>query len=298
MEGQGNFGERQEGTAKDWGFHAHLSIYRFAADYVRGRRCLEIGCGTGYGSRHLRDAGAASLVAIDKDEAVVARLRGRHPTVDFLARDIDLDGLGVPARSCDLVFSSNVFEHLAYPDRALADAAAALADDGLAIIAVPPITTVGMLAENARNVFHVNNIPTWAWTAKLGRYFHAVRRHRHWVAPRRLTAAGEIDRARCRLGDFTFPAATGDEPTITAIFVAERPRRPPLEGPTEAETCPAEWRPAKVEADARQAALTDLKRQLVEIGTWAADNRHRGVDAGFIVDSVCRQLQYLTGRAA
>lgn len=298
MDAQGNFGERQDAAGRDWGYHAHLSIYRFAADFVRGRRCLEIGCGTGYGSRFLRDAGATSLVAIDKDAAVLTGLRARHPDIDFLARDIDLDGLGVPERSCDVVFASNVFEHLSYPHEALAAAATTLSEDGLAIIAVPPITSIGMLSENARNIFHVNNIPTWAWMAKLGRYFHAVRRYRHWVVPHRITASGGIDRTQAGPDDFTFSESEADEPTITAIFVAERPRRPVLAPLPDGEACPASWRAAKVEADARQRMVTDLKLQLAEIGAWAADNRSRGVDPDFIVDSVCRQLAFLTGQAA
>lgn len=223
----------------------------------------------------------------------------KHPGITFLSRDLDLDGLDLPAGSVDLVFSSNVFEHLAYPDSAIEAAASALTDDGIAIIAVPPITSVGALVENARNIFHINNIPTWAWAAKLGRYFHQVRRYRHWVRPERVSRSGAILRDDPRPDDFVFAAVEGHAAeTITAIFVAEQPRRPPLARTAVEEGCPAEWKAAKVEADARQAALTDLKRQLVEIGTWAADNRQRGVDAGFIVDSVCRQLEFLTGRAA
>lgn len=293
----GNFGERQEADRRDWGFHAHRSIYEFASRFVTGRRCLEIGCGTGYGSHRLLEAGAAAVVAIDKDAAVVDSLRRALPDIDCRCRDLDLDGLGVSPRSCDLVFSSNVFEHLAYPDLVLAEAAAALTDDGTAIIAVPPVTSIELLAANARNIFHVTNIPPRAWLAKLGRYFHDVRWYRHWVVPRLVKADGDIDREAAGAGDFTFAPQDDEQArTITAIFVASRPRRPPIAEPGAGECCPPAWRAAKVEADARQSVVMDLKRQLAEIEAWARENRDGGVDPAFILDGVCRQLSFLTAR--
>jgi len=41
-------------------FLAHLAVYDFAARLAPGRRVLDLGCGTGYGSAHLLAAGAAA----------------------------------------------------------------------------------------------------------------------------------------------------------------------------------------------------------------------------------------------
>ena len=294
---RGNFGERQESGRHDWGYYAHLSIYAFAAEFVRGRRCLEIGCGTGYGAQYLEaEGGAASVVAIDKDESQIEELRTRFPTITFLPRDLDLDGLNVAAHSVDVVFSSNVFEHLAYPDPVLTAAASALAEDGVAIIAVPPIMTVGMLAENAKNVFHINNIPIWAWTAKLGRYFQSVQTYRHWVRADRIDDQGRILRDRPSLADFVFTEDDSCNPsTITAVFVCGGPRRPPLPPSAGPEGCPPEWRALKVEADARQEMVTDLRRELAAAAAWARENRQAGTDPTFILEGVCRQLEFLSG---
>lgn len=303
MDSTGNFGERQEDGAADWGYLAHRSIYEFAARQAPGKRCLDIGCGAGYGVDVFLRGGARAVVAIDKDEAGLEALRRRHPQATFHARDLDLEGLALAPASVDFAFSSNVFEHLAYPDRVLADVAAALVDAGIAIVAVPPVASVGMLAENAKNIFHIHNIPPWAWAAKLRRYFHDVAVYRHWVRPERLAADGGIVREDPRGDDFVFEPAGAPAPgrcveTITAIFVASGPRRPPLEPATRAEQCPEEWRAAKVEADARQEMVVDLKRHIAEVERWAADNRALGTDPAFIVESVCRQLRFLTGRAA
>jgi len=291
-----NFGERQDADRKDWGYYANLSIYEFAASWARGKRCLEIGCGTAYGANHLMQSGAASVLAIDKDESNISQLEQRFPAIRFIARDLDIEGLDVPAQSVDVVFSSNVFEHLAYPDPVLADANRALSKDGVAILAVPPIVLVGMLAMNAKNIFHINNIPTWAWVRKLQRYFHNVQSYRHWVRAEKLSSSDSIIRDNAELDDFVFTqVAEHEAKTITAIFVCVGPRKSPIATPVENEGCPPEWRAAKVEADARQEMVTDLKRELSSMRKWIEENRDAGTGAAFILDGVCRQLQFLSG---
>jgi 2-polyprenyl-3-methyl-5-hydroxy-6-metoxy-1,4-benzoquinol methylase len=46
-------------------FWEHIGRYRFARDFVRGRRVLDIACGEGYGAAALARAGAASVIGID-----------------------------------------------------------------------------------------------------------------------------------------------------------------------------------------------------------------------------------------
>ncbi|HEV3313247.1 MAG TPA: hypothetical protein VG815_22280, partial [Chloroflexota bacterium] len=40
-------------------FWEHIARYRFAKDFVRGKRVLDIACGEGYGASSLAKAGAA-----------------------------------------------------------------------------------------------------------------------------------------------------------------------------------------------------------------------------------------------
>lgn len=296
MSGAGNFGERQKSDARDWGLFAHLSIYDFASRFVAGKRCLEIGCGTGYGTEHLLQADPLSMVALDKEESAVATLRRKGVGAEFFARDLDLEGLGLADREFDFVFSSNVFEHLAYPDDLLAQITAVLTTDGAALIAVPPICTPGMLSANAQNIFHINNIPPWAWRSKLSRYFHSVKCVRHWVSANRIDHLGQIKREDAGIDDFVFTEepALGFE-TITSIFLAHKPREKPLPPDELAESCPAWWRAKKIEADARQWRLTELLQNLDEARRWAASNRAKGVDPNFILDGIQRHLLLLTG---
>jgi SAM-dependent methyltransferase len=296
---QGNFGERQRADRPDWGFFAHLSIYRFAAPLVAGKRCLEIGCGTGYGSAHLLEAGPERLVAMDKAADVLETLRVRLPTIEFVARDLDVEGIGLPAETFDFAFSSNVFEHLAYPDAVLEDLVSVLSPDACLFLAVPPVTTPGMLAENAKNLYHINNIPPCAWVAKLSRFFHEVKLFRHWVVPGKTDATGEIIREDPSPDDFVFTEeSTPDFSTITSVFQAVRPRESVLPADPQAESCPESWRPRKVEADARQEMYSSLLGHLEEIRTWAESNRASNVDPQTIITAMCRQLAFITGGEA
>jgi len=78
-----------EGTSPDAMFAEHLARYRFAASEVKGHRVLDLACGSGYGSRFLKDAGALEVVGVDRDPDIVTYARERYgaPGVTYLAGD-------------------------------------------------------------------------------------------------------------------------------------------------------------------------------------------------------------------
>lgn len=302
----GNFGERQDTATRDWGFLAHLSIYEFAARYAGGKACLDVGCGTGYGADHLRQRGAASMVGFDKDAGVIEVLSGRYPEVAFRAVDFEMDGLPLPESSVDLLYSSNVLEYIAYVDPVLAECARVLRPDGVAVIAVPPVMSPGMLAMNARNLFHINNIPPWAWQTKLGRYFGEVAYFRHWVRPDKVAADGGPTRDGAVLDDFVFERDDDwRTDTITSVFVCRERRAVPLPRLAD-EGCPESWRPAKLEAEARQEVFVDLERrqrdtlawwrsEMAGLRAWLEQARAQGADPRAMVDAIARQLRHYDG---
>ena len=54
----------------------HLARYRWAGALVEGKRVLDAGCGTGYGSELLASQGAAEVVGVDVDaDAIEAASR-------------------------------------------------------------------------------------------------------------------------------------------------------------------------------------------------------------------------------
>jgi SAM-dependent methyltransferase len=92
----------------------HVHRYRFAAELCRGARVLDLGCGTGYGSRILR-AETASVTGIDSDAPTIEQARktiGAPDDVSFEAADaVEYLRRDLPA-SFDAIVAFEVLEHL------------------------------------------------------------------------------------------------------------------------------------------------------------------------------------------
>jgi 2-polyprenyl-3-methyl-5-hydroxy-6-metoxy-1,4-benzoquinol methylase len=99
----------------------HVHRYSFAAELCEGSRVLDLCCGTGYGSRILRDA-CPVVVGIDKDEATVRlaqSMYGREAGIEFEAADaLDVLEQRLPERFDAIVLLEGL-EHLAQPRNAL-----------------------------------------------------------------------------------------------------------------------------------------------------------------------------------
>jgi len=245
-----NAGERMI-VGNMWGYWAHLSIYWFALPFVAGRRVLDAGSGAGYGSAYLARHGA-QVLALDAGALAIEHSRGRYASdpVTFEVADLNAPlpaGDGV----FDLVFSSNVFEHVARVDLLAAECARVLKPDGVALIAVPPVCGPESMAADMENQFHVHHIPPSAWEAKLRRFFLEVTLHRHehagaFADPAQHEEQMRLppDRVTIRETDFAFPEMTAAEMervgSITAVFVC-RGRRLPAGEETLAERTPAAW---------------------------------------------------------
>lgn len=119
----------------------HEGVYKWAAANLvaDGTRFLDLGCGTGYGSTFVVDAGGSydgadgSAAAIDY---ALARYGGEHAR--FVVADL-MEPL--PAEfagsSYDVVFSSEVLEHVEDPFALVRTMARSLRDDGTCFVGTP-----------------------------------------------------------------------------------------------------------------------------------------------------------------
>ena len=101
----------------------------------RGDRALDLGCGAGAFTAVLAEAGA-DVVGVEVAEAALTRAMAAHGELDF--RLAQLEGpLPFADRAFDLVWASEVIEHVADTERWLAEVRRVLAPGGRLLLTTP-----------------------------------------------------------------------------------------------------------------------------------------------------------------
>ena len=93
---------------------SHLCAYRLTATLGRGRRVLEVGCGSGYGAYYLAH-GAAQVTAVDLDAQLIRQAQQlfRRPNLEY--RVMDARRLEGPDGAFDVIGTFQVIEHIPEP---------------------------------------------------------------------------------------------------------------------------------------------------------------------------------------
>lgn len=105
------------------------------AEVSAGDRALDLGCGTGDFTAALADCGARA-VGVDVASAAVERARTRHPGLCFAL--VPFDGpLPFEVGAFDLVWASEVIEHVADTSRWLSEVRRVLAPGGRLLMTTP-----------------------------------------------------------------------------------------------------------------------------------------------------------------
>jgi 2-polyprenyl-3-methyl-5-hydroxy-6-metoxy-1,4-benzoquinol methylase len=157
-------------------YYAHLAIYRFAVQFTQHGRVLDAGLGAGYGSAHFADHGARFVQGIDVSAEAVAfsQYHFQRPNLQFQVMDLQ-DISGFPSHSFDVIFSSNVLEHVPQVLSVLNAIWQLLEPNGVAVIAVPPIVNLELQALNILNPYHLNTWSPHQWHHALNLYFEEIR---------------------------------------------------------------------------------------------------------------------------
>jgi 2-polyprenyl-3-methyl-5-hydroxy-6-metoxy-1,4-benzoquinol methylase len=231
MAGLRPFGESVWPGVRNDLFVAHESIYRFASAFARDANVLDAGCGTGYGSLILVEAGARHVLGVDIDPLSIAFARRRFATSTLGFERADCQDLTFPQARFDLVFASNVLEHLERPERFVATAFNSLRPGGLALFAVPPITSVAMAALHRDIHYHRSNLTVPAWRALLTAHAWTVTAFTHtFVGSGTHPDFASPFPSALSPSAFAFAKVPAEDlantPTITALFLAARAAKP------------------------------------------------------------------------
>ncbi len=114
----------------------HLARYWWVAPLANGRKVLDAGCGVGYGTNLLAEAGASSAVGVDIAKAVVeAATASAAEGASFQASGIH--DLPFEHATFDLVVCFEVIEHVERPAEAIDELVRVLRPPGVLVISSP-----------------------------------------------------------------------------------------------------------------------------------------------------------------
>jgi len=213
----------------------HLATYDFAIPYVEGRRVLDFGCGTGYGTHRLASV-CEHITGVDVSEEAVefAGSTYRADNLDY-QRILPLPEhtAPFPDASFDAITSFQVIEHIWEVDAYVDELARLLKPGGTAVIATPDRSTRLFRGQRPWNLFHVIEYDHATLQRALERRFEGVQMHS-------MTAPGvdDIELARDRrLRLLTYPVTFPGAPEplrrggLRALKWVQARRRPHGEEP-------------------------------------------------------------------
>lgn len=120
-------------------YHLHLNRYLFATRFTQDKVCLDVGCGTGYGSSYLAGKGAGFVAGGDYSEEAIAfagkSLASSKTNINYQV----LDATSLPFDDCsfEVLVSFEIIEHLKEYRKFVTEARRVLKKDGVIILSTP-----------------------------------------------------------------------------------------------------------------------------------------------------------------
>lgn len=125
--------------------------YEFARDYVKGKRCADIGCADGYGTQYLADY-AQQITGVDYSEPTLALAREKHKAktnLHFVSGSVP--PLPLETASLDVITAFQFIEHIHDRLGFMKEVYRVLKPGGLFLCSTP-----NAKMSIARNPFHVH----------------------------------------------------------------------------------------------------------------------------------------------
>lgn len=211
-------------------YYAHLSIYRFAVQFCKNKIVLDAGCGAGYGTNYLAVNGVKSIVGIDLSAKAIAFCNKSFSAANLSYQHLGLEDVDtLPSASFDVVYCSNVLEHVVNTQEILRKFYGLLKSDGIAILAVPPVTSPEIRDADFSNPYHLNSWSPQQWVLAVNKFFKTVEPFGHYLDKDNyhLDFGNRPRNTRIDERNFKFESIEIEDfyrrPSLTAIFVASNP---------------------------------------------------------------------------
>jgi ubiquinone/menaquinone biosynthesis C-methylase UbiE len=163
------------GQVNDDLWSEHVARYAFARLYAHGKRVLDAGCGTGYGSAELAQS-AAEVTGVDVAADAVEYATANYPIAGLQFLKASCTAVPFPDEYFDLVVAFEVIEHLTDYRAFLDECARVLTREGLLIVSSPNKRYYAETrAATGPNPFHEHEFEADEFVRELQRVFPNAR---------------------------------------------------------------------------------------------------------------------------
>ena len=114
----------------------HINRYSFASKLVQGKACLDVACGTGYGTALLAQK-CDRVIGVDLSQQVLKYAKQHHGYNRVKFIEADARTLPFRGETFDCIISFETIEHIEMPTRFLAECRRVLRNGGLFICSTP-----------------------------------------------------------------------------------------------------------------------------------------------------------------
>jgi ubiquinone/menaquinone biosynthesis C-methylase UbiE len=163
------------GQVNDDLWSEHIARYAYARRYAEGRRALDAGCGTGYGSAELAQS-AIAVTSLDVSAEAIAFARSTYPIPGLRFVVSSCAAMPFSQNAFDLVVAFEVIEHLPHHRSFLQECARVLTHHGLFIVSSPNKRYYAeSRAKTGPNPYHVHEFEAREFVEELSGVFQNVR---------------------------------------------------------------------------------------------------------------------------
>jgi 2-polyprenyl-3-methyl-5-hydroxy-6-metoxy-1,4-benzoquinol methylase len=149
----------------------HIATYQFALKYVQGKRVLDYGCGSGYGSQMLSNL-ADKVIGVDVSSEAIEFAKKKYFSNNIIFKDIsELDD-----EKFDVITSFQVIEHVTDDKEYIKKLKNLLNPDGYLLISTPDKKNrLFNFIQKPWNIFHLKEYSRSSLTNLLLNYFAEVK---------------------------------------------------------------------------------------------------------------------------